>query len=77
MGQKKRLKIDIKNVTFQFKLTQLCSVSLSDVAAGSDDEWGVEDVEAGDVRSVEALGALRSGHGDVEDDAEAGQELDS
>jgi len=50
---------------------------LSDGAADSDDDWGVEDVEADDGHSVEALGALRSGHGDVEDDVEAGQELDS
>ena len=66
-----------KNVTYQLKLTQLRSASLSDGAADSDDDWGVEDVEADDGHSVEALGALRSGHGDVEDDVEAGQELDS
>ena len=37
---------------------------------GSVDDWDVEDVEADDDHIVEALGALRSGHGDVEEDVE-------
>ena len=45
--------------------------------ADSEDGWGVEDVEADDGRKVEALEALRNGHCDVEDDAEAGLGLDN
>ena len=51
---------------------------MSDEVASSDDDWDVEDAEADDGHSVEALGALRSGHGDVEEDVDVvGQELDS
>ena len=47
-------------------------------SASSDDDWDVEDVEADDGHSVEALGSLRSGHGDVEEAVDVvGQELDS
>ena len=45
------------------------------------DDWDVEDVEADDDHIVEAPGAQRSGHGDVEEDVEedvdADWELDS
>ena len=51
---------------------------MSDEVADSDDDWDVEDVEADDDHSVEALGALRSERGDVEEDVDVvGQELDS
>ena len=76
MGQKKHSRI--QGFTYQFQLTQLCNVSMSDEVADSDDDWDVEDVEADDGHSVEALGVLRSEHGDVEKDVDVvGQELDS
>ena len=40
------------------------------MVVGSVDDWDVEDVEADDDHTVEAPGALRSGHGDVGEDVE-------